>query len=360
MLLFERGGSVERGQLLHYAAQQKREDRMKILQLILAKNPSFIGGMVNKLKDEDSPDDYCRNICSDLDTPLHYAAREGLLNMMQFLLLNGASTQRQDPQGKNAQNWAEYYKQKPVVEELENAEVLWGSCIASSRVSVVIDDNDWRYLLQLYRILLPRSWIWISSVEWALSAFSIHVLWMICIMLSSRDKDDDIGTSDAQSGRGWDETSCWCPWTGDLDTFAETPTCSVCVHTRFAVRFWDRDSLTSSLHQIHFTISSIYKLPYEKAVFLLRYHVLVASSIFAPAAKMETSRFFQSKLRSDIWIAQNWRGDSSRLCCLSVLSNSDRRSHQGEVSSHRQIGIWVYLNCVACAGHGVRFSMIFS
>ena len=104
MLLFERGGSVERGQLLHYAAQQKREDRMKILQLILAKNPSFIGGMVNKLKDEDSPDDYCRNICSDLDTPLHYAAREGLLNMMQFLLLNGASTQRQDPQGKNAQN----------------------------------------------------------------------------------------------------------------------------------------------------------------------------------------------------------------------------------------------------------------
>lgn len=55
---------------------------------------------------------------------------------------------------------------------------------------------------------------------------------------------------------------------------------------------------------------------------------------------------------------QDWRRDSPGLYRLAILSNSDWRGHQGAISSHREIGIWVYVNCVACTGHGVRF-MIF-
>ncbi|KAK2763316.1 hypothetical protein FQN54_009952 [Arachnomyces sp. PD_36] len=123
-LLFERGGSIERGQLLHYAAQRKGDDRVEVLQFIFAKNPTFIGKTVNKIKDEDNPEDYCRNLFSGLGTPLHYAAREGFLDVVQFLLQNGADTQRQDPQGKIALDWAEYYGHEPVVEELKNPKVV--------------------------------------------------------------------------------------------------------------------------------------------------------------------------------------------------------------------------------------------
>jgi ankyrin repeat protein len=123
-LLFERGESVERGQLLHYAAQRKREDRVEILRLIFAKNPAFIKGIVNKTKEEDNPEDYCRNNMSGLGTPLHFAAREGFLDAVQFLLQIGANAERQDPQGKTAQDWAGYYQRMVVVEELKNARVL--------------------------------------------------------------------------------------------------------------------------------------------------------------------------------------------------------------------------------------------
>lgn len=77
------------------------------------------------------------------------------------------------------------------------------------------------------------------------------------------------------------------------------------VLTRRAVYPWrllaTKTSLTrSSLHQIHSAISSIYKLPHNKAVLLPSAHVLVASAIFAPAqAEMETSQLLQPELCLD-------------------------------------------------------------
>ena len=131
--------------------------------------------------------------------------------------------------------------------------------------------------------------------------------------------------------------------------------------TRRAVYPWRLlTSLTrSSLHQNWSTISSVHKLPHDKVVLLPSGHVLVAA-IFAPArAEMETSQLLQPELFPDTWMAQNWRRDSPWLYCRAVLSYSNRRSHQGAISSHRQTGIWIYLNCVACTGHGVRSFMNF-
>ncbi|KAB8221227.1 hypothetical protein BDV33DRAFT_190618 [Aspergillus novoparasiticus] len=67
--LFENGGQLKRGQLLHYAAMRRKGDY-----------PDYNELQINKLLDEGTSH-YLMNYRSGLGTPLHYAASSGSVDM---------------------------------------------------------------------------------------------------------------------------------------------------------------------------------------------------------------------------------------------------------------------------------------
>ncbi|GAD99606.1 conserved hypothetical protein [Paecilomyces variotii No. 5] len=79
-LLFKYGGSADRGQLLHYAAMRECADNLEVLKFIYDKNPDTNAIRINKLLDEDCPEDFAMNFRAGLGTPLHYAALVGSLD----------------------------------------------------------------------------------------------------------------------------------------------------------------------------------------------------------------------------------------------------------------------------------------
>lgn len=92
-LLFDRGGSAKHGQLIHYAAQRRGPDRIKILDFILSKGAR---GM-NKLLHQHRPANYLYLKFTGLSTPLGMAAKEGAVDVVRYLLKHGA-----DPTIKNS------------------------------------------------------------------------------------------------------------------------------------------------------------------------------------------------------------------------------------------------------------------
>ncbi|OBT57874.1 hypothetical protein VE04_02095 [Pseudogymnoascus sp. 24MN13] len=110
-LLFDRGGSVKHGQLLHYVARRSGPDRIKLLDFILSKGAP---GM-NRLLHQHRPADYLSLGYAGLSTPLGMAAREGTLDIARYLLKRGA-----DPTIKNSLGYlpietAEYYNNHDIV-----------------------------------------------------------------------------------------------------------------------------------------------------------------------------------------------------------------------------------------------------
>lgn len=99
---------------------------------------------------------------------------------------------------------------------------------------------------------------------------------------------------------------------------------------------------------------AFWRSPDEKAIPIPILSDHVSFLVVLAQAQMETSRFLQFELRSDTWMAKGGRRDSPILWANTVLSNPDRWSYQRAVSSYWQTGIWVYLDCLACTGHGVR------
>ncbi|KAJ5492260.1 hypothetical protein N7453_010357 [Penicillium expansum] len=75
-LLFENGGQVQDGQLLHYAAMRTQNDNHEVIQFIYNQDPDYNKLCVNKLLDEGTLE-YSMNESSGLGTPLQYAARSG-------------------------------------------------------------------------------------------------------------------------------------------------------------------------------------------------------------------------------------------------------------------------------------------
>lgn len=80
-LLFDYGGSIELGQLLHYATRRTRSDRMKILNFIIIKR--VLG--INRLLHQHRPANYLSLESTGLATPLGMAAREGTLDIAQWI-----------------------------------------------------------------------------------------------------------------------------------------------------------------------------------------------------------------------------------------------------------------------------------
>ncbi|OBT73412.1 hypothetical protein VF21_08108 [Pseudogymnoascus sp. 05NY08] len=110
-LLFDRGGSVKHGQLLHYAARRSGPDRIKILDFIISKGAP---GM-NRLLHQHRPADYLSLEYEGLSTPLGMAAREGTLDIARYLLKRGADPTIRNSLGDLPIKTAEYYNNHDIV-----------------------------------------------------------------------------------------------------------------------------------------------------------------------------------------------------------------------------------------------------
>jgi hypothetical protein len=99
-LLFEYGGSVDYGQLLHNAALRSKEDRLGILKRLLSKYLPQQPPPVNKIMFQGHPKRYYWYSVIGIGTPLHSAAPDGDLAAVKFLVENGA-----DPGIKNAKGF---------------------------------------------------------------------------------------------------------------------------------------------------------------------------------------------------------------------------------------------------------------
>lgn len=103
LALFNRGGTIQRGQLLHYAAQRELSDRLEVLTFLLEKGCSQ---SINKIMYQDRQEDYLRNMHAGIGTPLQLAAGKGLLDVVKFLVDRGADPLIKDPRGTIALDWA--------------------------------------------------------------------------------------------------------------------------------------------------------------------------------------------------------------------------------------------------------------
>ncbi|KAK3686654.1 hypothetical protein LTR37_019585 [Vermiconidia calcicola] len=100
-LLFDRGGSVSSGQLLHYAVRRELTDYLDVLVFLLDKRPSINGVMCEGL--------YCyyQQRAFGLGTALHEASEKGKLDVVELMVAHGAHPLIKDPRGRTAQDWAD-------------------------------------------------------------------------------------------------------------------------------------------------------------------------------------------------------------------------------------------------------------
>ncbi len=112
-LLFDYGGSIEYGQLLHFAISRASLDRLEVFEYILNKRAS-----VNAIIFQNYLESYKQEKYSGLGTPLYSAAEKGNLNIIQILLVKGANPLIKDSTGRLTIGLARYYGHNKVVEYL--------------------------------------------------------------------------------------------------------------------------------------------------------------------------------------------------------------------------------------------------
>lgn len=114
--LFDRGGSIEHGQLLHYAVRREHPDYLEVLQLILDKGCP----QINQVMCENCRQSYELQKAFGMGTPLHEAAALGKLDVVTVLLAKGADPAIEDPRGETALDRAERSNRTVVVECLRS------------------------------------------------------------------------------------------------------------------------------------------------------------------------------------------------------------------------------------------------
>ena len=112
-LLFDHGGSIKHGQLLHYAVRRESVDRLQVCQFIIDKGPPISNVMY-----QDRLDCYDQFKYFGIGTPLHEAAEEGKLDVVELLLAHGADPLVRDAKGDLAIDRARRAGQSAVVKQL--------------------------------------------------------------------------------------------------------------------------------------------------------------------------------------------------------------------------------------------------
>ncbi|KAF1982502.1 ankyrin [Aulographum hederae CBS 113979] len=117
-LLLDNRGSVNHGDLLHYAANGPADRRLELVSLLLER-----GAAVNKIMYQDSPDLFCQREMFGLGAPIHAAAAAGDLPVVQYLLDHGADSLLRDSLGRVPAQVAELWQYQEVKECLERAKL---------------------------------------------------------------------------------------------------------------------------------------------------------------------------------------------------------------------------------------------
>lgn len=119
-LLFQYGGTTERGQLLHHAAMREGPDHVEVLDFLFARGVTDVSGLLYG----NHPDSFQLMSNVGLGTPLHVAAEKGMLGTVQYLLDKGADIQMRDTRGRLAIDCAGSNRHSAVVEVLRRASHL--------------------------------------------------------------------------------------------------------------------------------------------------------------------------------------------------------------------------------------------
>lgn len=112
-LMLSHGGNIRKGQLLHHAIE-RRPDTIEVLRLLIEN-----GAPINSTMYEDHYVSWALFQFMGLGTPLHKAAELGKVDVVRYLISQGASQSVKDANGRTAIEGARMLNQWEVVEALE-------------------------------------------------------------------------------------------------------------------------------------------------------------------------------------------------------------------------------------------------
>ncbi|KJX98109.1 hypothetical protein TI39_contig435g00001 [Zymoseptoria brevis] len=111
--LLDMGADIHHCQAVHYAVYRTLPDYIDVLNFVLSKNPP-----INHILWQEDLDNYYMRRVFFLVTPLHDAARRGLLDVCQVLLAHGANPRIRDSCGETSLKSARRGRREEVVEYL--------------------------------------------------------------------------------------------------------------------------------------------------------------------------------------------------------------------------------------------------
>lgn len=117
---FSHGGSIEHGQLLHYAVRRDLDDCIDIILYILSQ-----GAPVNDVMYQHRSDSWALQQAFGLGTPLHDAARLGKLDAARVLLDHGADCMIKDSLGFTPLQTAEENQHEAVADCLRDSMIVF-------------------------------------------------------------------------------------------------------------------------------------------------------------------------------------------------------------------------------------------
>ncbi|RMJ21689.1 Ankyrin repeat protein [Aspergillus sp. HF37] len=123
-LLLQRGGSIECGQLLHYAVARDEPDYLEVLDFLLNKG---LSAHINRVMFTNDRISYEWQKAFGIGTPLHHAADDGKLDLVDALISWGADPSVKDERGKLAIDRSRWNERMEVVERLRGLRLLKNS-----------------------------------------------------------------------------------------------------------------------------------------------------------------------------------------------------------------------------------------